>query len=276
MADKKSNAKMRVITGLTLGPLLILLLYFRGWYLGTVLVAAVLICIYEEYKALKIAGYDPASIATWIGSVVYLPLALLYPDKNYIVPVFVLVIILQVIIVISRPKPSFLDIAMSILPLVTVALPGMCLISFLTIDDVPTQVLLIVGTFTTSMICDIFAYEFGTRFGKTPFYTTISPHKTVEGAVGGIIGGIAGFMLTGYLIYISFGVLVFPSWEMFVIGLVGAIVSQVGDLYASLLKRHCGIKDFGSIFPGHGGMMDRMDSVLFVAAYLFMIKVLVF
>lgn len=83
-------------------------------------------------------------------------------------------------------------------------------------------------------------------------------------------------MLTGYLIYISFGVLVFPSWEMFVIGLVGAIVSQVGDLYASLLKRHCGIKDFGNLFPGHGGMMDRMDSVLFVAAYLFMIKVLVF
>lgn len=276
MSDKKKNATARVTTALTLAPIFILLLYYRSWYLGSVLVAAVLICIYEEYKALQTAGYDTASIATWIGSIVYLPLALLFPDKNFITPVFVLVILAQVIIVMSRPEPKFLDIVMSIMPLITVALPGMCLVSFLIIDDVPLQVLLIVGTFTTSMICDIFAYEFGMRLGRTPFYSAISPNKTTEGAVGGLIGGTIGFMLTGYIIHTSFGVVVFPTWQLFMIGLVGSVVSQAGDLFASLLKRHCGIKDFGNLFPGHGGMMDRMDSVLFVAAYFFMVKVLVF
>ena len=61
-----------------------------------------------------------------------------------------------------------------------------------------------------------------------------------------------------------------PLWHFAVIGLVGGIVGQIGDLFASLVKRHCGVKDYGTIFPGHGGMMDRLDSVLFVALLVYM------
>lgn len=274
--NNNSKAKKRVITALTLGPLLILLLYLRSWYLGVVLVAAVLICIYEQYRALRVGGHNPGSIATWIACIIYLPFSLLFPEKNFITPIFCLMTLAHVLIVLCRKKPDFIDIAMSIMPLVTVALPGMCLVSFLNISNIPTQVLFIVGTFSVSMICDIFAYEVGVKIGKTPFFQTISPHKTVEGAIAGLVGGTLGMLITGFIVNSVFSISIFNTWQLCIIGFFGAAVSQVGDLFASLLKRHCGIKDFGTLFPGHGGMLDRMDSVLFVATYLFMIKVLIF
>lgn len=276
MLSNKTNDRLRVLTAFILAPLLIVLLYVRSWYLGVVLVVAVLLCIYEQYRALRMGGHDPASIATWIACILYLPLELIFPHKNFITPIFCLMSLAHIVIVITRPKPNFIDIATSMMPLITVGLPGMCLISFLNIKNSAVQVLFIVGTFSISMMCDIFAYEFGVNFGKTPFFNTISPHKTVEGAVGGLLGGIAGMALTGFIINTLFKVSVFPMWQLCIIGFFGAIVSQIGDLFASLLKRHCGIKDFGNLFPGHGGMLDRMDSVLFVATYLFMIKVLIF
>lgn len=119
-------------------------------------------------------------------------------------------------------------------------------------------------------IADSGAYFTGTFLGKHKLCPEISPKKTVEGFAGGlIVNGL--FFIAFNLVYISFfakdcGVYYISS---FALGLICALIGTVGDLSASLIKRQTGIKDFGRIMPGHGGFMDRFDSVLFVAPFMY-------
>ncbi|MDL2294002.1 phosphatidate cytidylyltransferase [Ruminococcaceae bacterium OttesenSCG-928-D13] len=119
---------------------------------------------------------------------------------------------------------------------------------------------------------DTFAYFTGRAFGKHKLAPVVSPKKTVEGAIGGVLGS----MLLGVLItvaYIQIAGRFFGSEKVrfsyyiiiAVFGIVASALGVVGDLFASAVKRQCGIKDYGTIFPGHGGILDRFDSVLFIA-----------
>lgn len=119
-------------------------------------------------------------------------------------------------------------------------------------------------------IADSAAYFVGTFIGKHKLCPEISPKKTVEGFAGGLIfNGI--FFIVFNLVYVSF----FAEGSSvnyissFFLGLICALIGTVGDLSASLIKRKCGIKDYGKIMPGHGGFMDRFDSVLFVAPFMY-------
>lgn len=119
-------------------------------------------------------------------------------------------------------------------------------------------------------LADSGAYFAGNAFGKKKLCPSISPNKTVEGAIGGVLTGIAGSVIIGLLfmlIYKGF----FPNiMVLIVIGVINSAVSILGDLFFSLVKRHTGIKDYGSILPGHGGMLDRFDSVLFTIPFTVM------
>lgn len=116
---------------------------------------------------------------------------------------------------------------------------------------------------------DTFAYFVGTAFGSHRLAPTISPKKSVEGFLGGILGTIATTSLVGNLIF------QFPAIEMAVFGFIIAIAATLGDLVESVIKRFAGMKDSGSIIPGHGGVLDRFDSLLFTApvAYYFFIYI---
>ncbi|MDR1815264.1 MAG: phosphatidate cytidylyltransferase, partial [Clostridiales Family XIII bacterium] len=110
---------------------------------------------------------------------------------------------------------------------------------------------------------DVFAYFIGMLLGSRKLCPSISPKKTVEGAIGGVLGSV---LLCGL-----FGFFFLPSGfsDCVALGLLGGVVSQLGDLSASVLKRHIGIKDWGTLIPGHGGVLDRIDSVLFTAPLVF-------
>ena len=111
---------------------------------------------------------------------------------------------------------------------------------------------------------DAFAYFTGVFIGKHKLIEDVSPKKTIEGSIGGIFFCTLSFVLIGVITNKFFGThanLVFLA----VSGVIVSIVSQVGDLIMSVIKRHYGIKDFGKIFPGHGGVIDRFDSVLIVS-----------
>lgn len=110
--------------------------------------------------------------------------------------------------------------------------------------------------------CDTFAYFTGHLFGKHKLIPAVSPKKTVEGAVGGIVFGTAFLVLYGFLVG-CFGDLRPRYAGLVLIGVILTVVSQCGDLVASQLKRAFGIKDYGKLLPGHGGVMDRVDSLLF-------------
>lgn len=111
--------------------------------------------------------------------------------------------------------------------------------------------------------CALFA---GMLFGKHKLAPVVSPKKTVEGAVGGVVGG-AVLVLLAALLMNTFLDLDMPIWAALVLGGAGAVLGEVGDLSFSIIKRQTGIKDYGHIFPGHGGVLDRFDSVLFVAPF---------
>ena len=111
--------------------------------------------------------------------------------------------------------------------------------------------------------CALFA---GMLFGKHKLAPVVSPKKTVEGAVGGVVGGAVLVMLAALLMN-TFLDLDMPIWAAALLGGVGAVMGEIGDLAFSVIKRQTGIKDYGHIFPGHGGVLDRFDSVLFVAPF---------
>jgi phosphatidate cytidylyltransferase len=115
-------------------------------------------------------------------------------------------------------------------------------------------------------LADSGAYFVGTFFGKHKLCPRISPKKTVEGLIGGIACSVLFSLFAGWIYQTVFlgDTAAVSYWTILGLSLVGAPLSVVGDLFASLIKRRCEVKDFGSFFPGHGGMMDRFDSLLFV------------
>ncbi len=127
--------------------------------------------------------------------------------------------------------------------------------------------------FVGAWVTDTFAYFSGRLFGKHKLIPDVSPKKTVEGAVGGMAFCVLAFVAFA-LIYNRLAVCdcghsyALPVWLLAVIGLIASLVSMVGDLAMSVIKRHYGIKDYGKILPGHGGFLDRFDSVLAVAVLL--------
>lgn len=118
--------------------------------------------------------------------------------------------------------------------------------------------------FLGAWITDTFAYFTGFLLGKHKLIPDVSPKKTVEGSIGGIVFCALSFVVFGLIVDHFFGQDA-NLWFLLISGVIISLISQIGDLIMSVIKRHYGIKDFGKIFPGHGGMLDRFDSILAVA-----------
>ncbi|WP_443712356.1 phosphatidate cytidylyltransferase, partial [Ruminococcus bicirculans (ex Wegman et al. 2014)] len=130
-------------------------------------------------------------------------------------------------------------------------------------------VFMIVLTLAAAWLADSGAYFAGTFFGKTKLCPEISPKKTVEGLIGGVISN--GILMLIISLFYQFVLKGEPIHYLGVLiaGMLAALIGLVGDLTASVIKRQTGIKDYGNIMPGHGGIMDRFDSVLLVAPFMY-------
>jgi phosphatidate cytidylyltransferase len=127
--------------------------------------------------------------------------------------------------------------------------------------DVPWVILAFVVTWGN----DTFAYFAGHLFGKHKMNERISPKKTWEGFAGGAFGSVVGALVTKWLLLPDLGV-----GPAVVVGLGGAVLGPLGDLAESMIKRAAGVKDSGKIIPGHGGLLDRIDALLFVAPWIYL------
>jgi phosphatidate cytidylyltransferase len=119
------------------------------------------------------------------------------------------------------------------------------------------------------MCGDSAAYYLGSLFGKRKLYPAVSPNKSIEGALGGLAGSLVGSLLFRQLFFPELGL-----GLCLVTSLTVGAVGQTGDLFESLLKRSCGVKDSGTIIPGHGGVLDRLDSILFAAPVIWFFSTL--
>lgn len=126
--------------------------------------------------------------------------------------------------------------------------------------------------FFSSWGTDIFAYLIGRHFGKHKF-TEISPNKSLEGCVGGIVGALVMILIYTFACNQIFAMNFSYLYAGFIAVLL-SVTSQIGDLSRSSIKRYCGIKDYSNLIPGHGGMLDRIDSVIFILPFAYFLLML--
>lgn len=250
----------RIVTTAIGLPILFYVITKGSALLTLALMVVACIGLNEFYRACLKLHCKPVSWVGYLGTVVlFLPLVFTTESFPIILRVSLTFILLLVIWVFKHPDVSLHDVTITWFGFMYV--PLMLLhIALIDGSQVAHAVWLV---FIISWACDTGAYLVGISLGKHKLCPAISPKKTVEGAAGGIIGSIIGCIVFGYLLY--------PSKIVFLIilGVIGAVVSQVGDLAASLVKRTTGLKDFGSLFPGHGGILDRFDSILFTAPIVY-------
>ena len=167
---------------------------------------------------------------------------------------------------------------LSVLPLFTIVLPGMCIVALAQVQPKALQVVLLSLVFAIPVLGDTMAFFVGSRVRGPKLCPAVSPNKTISGAVAGLVGSLVAAAAVGVvsLIFCDQVTLAqLPTWWQYaLLGLVGGVAGQMGDLFASLVKRHCGIKDFSNLFPGHGGMLDRLDSILFMAVVMICYRLL--
>ncbi len=235
-----------------------LVVFALGKAPAAVLVAGVVaVCAAELFDALRRAGYQPATLlglvactgivgaAYWRGDVA-LPLVL---------GLTVIFTLLWYLLGVGRVA-STMNVAVSVFAVAYVGLLG----SFAAlILNFPNGVGVLIGTILTVAVNDAAALFIGSRFGQRPLAPDISPGKTVEGVVG---GGLAG-VVASWLVLGVIGVFPWDTGTAVALGLVVAVAAPLGDLCESMLKRDLGIKDMGTLLPGHGGLLDRFDALLF-------------
>ena len=127
--------------------------------------------------------------------------------------------------------------------------------------------------FIASWMTDVFAYIVGKTIGKHHF-TDVSPKKTIEGCIGGILGSVLCMLLYTFIIN-KFLNLNINYFLILGFGILLSIISQIGDLSASVIKRYAEIKDYSNLIPGHGGMLDRIDSLIFIAPFAYFMLLLI-
>jgi phosphatidate cytidylyltransferase len=265
----------RVVTGVLLSIAVAGLLLLGGWYFAVAAFVAVTLCIYEELRAFKNHGENPVHWTSYASLAVSAPLMMYYSAVT-IIPTLSLIIFAILLQIMRREKPNLIDLMVSVLPVITLVLPGMCLFGILDTPLRRMQAMLLTMVFTIAVGGDTFALFVGTSIGGKKLCPRISPHKTVSGAIGGLAGSVLMAWLTGYLFAYFLPTEAFPPmWANILVGFVGGVAAQMGDLFASMVKRHCGIKDFSNLFPGHGGMLDRMDSILFSAVIVYSYRVII-
>ncbi len=139
--------------------------------------------------------------------------------------------------------------------------------SIIAIRNIHNGAYLYLLIFISAWISDTGAYFTGVFFGKTKLIPDVSPKKTVEGAIGGLLSCVLSFLIFGLIMQLGFDFT--PNYLILaLIGVVMSIISMCGDLIASLIKRHFNIKDYSKLIPGHGGIMDRFDSIIATASIL--------
>ena len=156
----------------------------------------------------------------------------------------------------------------------------------------PLNAIALAFVFAVSTFTDMFAYFIGSKFGKHKLSPEISPNKSVEGAVGGVVGGVLGslvvYLFFDFPLFLPFGEqfgltfvgLGLPDWQVVltyvIIGVLGSVATQIGDLLASLVKRYCGIKDYSRVLGEHGGIMDRFDGIMLNAVLVSFVFMFIF
>lgn len=267
----KPGVIRRRITGVSLGVMFVLVWLLHGWTMRCVLWALNFIGVYEVYSSLQHRGSKPIR---WVG-LGYAALSLPVCHLGGLEGLFLLTAGATVAGLCAVMLKGDIESDALFSTLFPILYPGMLfgLLYMPTYIPSPLHARLVSGLiYYTAIFSDIGAYEIGSLYGKRLLAPKLSPKKTVEGSLAGLASAVLTAVVLPLLMRLACAVI--PAWQQYadqfpalwicaLFGLVVGISAQCGDLCASVIKRYCGVKDYGTIFPGHGGVMDRLDSHLF-------------
>ena len=270
--EKSKNFIARYLTILIGAPLVILLFIYANQLVINIFVSIVsIITLREYYECFKRTG--KAKPTQWVGYLNCILITILqFVDKEKLYATMLIVLAMSMLIlfieqIITGGKKTIVDIMVTIFGIAYV--PFLLVFFTLLRDKQPMGLIYIAYIFTSAWGSDTFAYLIGKKFGKHKL-TPISPKKTVEGAIGGVLGALL-FSLLYTVVINNFMHLSINYLHIAIITSVLAIIGEIGDLAASGIKRYCGIKDFSDLLPGHGGMLDRIDSLLLITPFAYIL-----
>lgn len=256
--------KTRVLSGLIMLPLLVILL-IGGYVLFAACLAIGIMGVREFYNGFHAMDIKPNFGIACVAAVALYVINLFTDDASWYMVWLFGVVLVSLLYLFNIEHRKLEDAMATITGIVYVVF-----FSFhVTLVEQTSYGILIWLIVITAFGTDIMAYFTGFALGKHKLCPKISPKKTIEGSIGGILGSVILSGLFGY--FFTPDILV----HCLVIGVLGGIVSQFGDLTASIFKRKMGIKDYGNLIPGHGGILDRFDSVLFTGPMVYYYIVLV-
>ncbi|MDR1702700.1 MAG: phosphatidate cytidylyltransferase [Sporomusaceae bacterium] len=260
----------RILTALVGIPLAIYIIH-KGGYLFAAAVLGLALTAWHEFSAmLSKKGIHTFLGLGFLGITAILACALWGNSEESLALVLFLLIFALMKTVISPAAVTITDAAFTIMGVFYIALPFAAL--FLLRDSaesITTTFGLVAGgefylylAFLTTWASDTAAYFVGTQFGRHKLCPAVSPNKSVEGALGGLLGSIMTVVAVGSLAAL-------PLCHLLILGLITGIFAPFGDLVESALKRFAGVKDSGNFFPGHGGVLDRFDAMMFAVPVVY-------
>jgi phosphatidate cytidylyltransferase len=271
---KRNPTLQRLFTVLPLVPVLVLAIWWDVWSVTLVVIVASIIGLAELFTALTEHSIKSYAYVGYVYAVAVI--ATTYFDSSRVEYVLIIGLILSLVVMLryAQHPHAYTGWALTIAAVWYIAYTLSYIVRMRAMSTPLSDGLLstymapgvawIITTLASTWLCDTFAYFSGRHFGKHLLAPHISPKKTWEGSIGGVIGAI----LTSSACIPLFG-LPIPWWGGIIIGVMAGIVGPLGDLAESLIKRQLGIKDLGTLFPGHGGMLDRIDSVIFMVPLVY-------
>lgn len=270
--------KTRIITSIIIVAIAVPIFVLSGTAVYPIVLA--LVSGFSLFELLRVLGFEkklPVAIPSYLIAVALPPIAYFSGDRlvEYVVllgaVLYAYLLYLLFLSVFSKGKLKFTRMAgvFCIVTYVTLAFAALC-----AIRSIENGAYFFGIIFICSWVSDVFAFFTGVLFGKHKLIPEISPKKTVEGCIGGIVFATAAMLVYGLIVDLFFDHIQVRYLVLGLMGLVLSAISQVGDLVASSIKREEGVKDYGTLLPGHGGITDRFDSIYAIAVLALIICVL--
>ena len=261
----------RIMTAVIGIPLVVAVIVLGNPFLKYTIMIASLIGMFEFYRVVK-KNHQPMVILGY-GATILHYIAFDLVGSHYLIYVTLLVIFSLSLMVIFYPKYKVEDVALTLFPVFYVSLLFSFIVELREMTNGSFWIWLVALSAWGSDTC---AYFTGITMGKHKLAPALSPKKTIEGSIGGIVGaGLLGYLYTMVFTQFAMSQLREHTFVIVITVMIAAIISQVGDLAASAIKRFFEQKDYGNILPGHGGILDRCDSFIFVAPIIYVVAQIV-
>ncbi|MEE0866275.1 MAG: phosphatidate cytidylyltransferase [Clostridia bacterium] len=257
----------RLTSGLLGFPLVLIILLLGNKIVVDVCLSIIALLAMDEYFNAVSKVSKPVK---WLGYLSCFSIAIIHivpPEALRMVVTLSIPTILTVLfaqVIATDMKTSFKDIAYTFIGILYVVF---CIMFVAFIDGMPNGKILIWYALFAAWGTDISAYVVGKYFGKHKF-SKVSPKKSIEGCIGGVVGAVILMLVYTYIANTYWG-MNYGYLQIGVIGIVLSLIGQIGDFAASTIKRFVDIKDYSNLIPGHGGMLDRIDSLIFLAPFAY-------